>query len=175
MKPNQSAPTFIRTPRLMLREFVLSDFDLLHALLSCPQVMKFSGTGVLSPEQTRSRLQEFIASYATHGFGKWAVVLTDSGEFIGYCGVELTAVENTPVRELGFRFRPEFWGQGYASESGRAVLEHCFQTLGWAEVLAFVEPENVQSVQVLTKLGFHFQRPALWQHLTVHLYRARLH
>lgn len=171
MSHRHSEPLRLRTPRLLLREFVATDFEALHVLLSCSRVMEFSGTGVLTPEQTRSRLQEFIASYATQGFGKWAVTLADSAELIGYCGVELTTVENAPVREFGFRFRPEFWGQGYASEAGRAVLAHCFTALGWSEVLAFVEPENVRSVLVLTKLGFRFQRTAQWRHLPVHLYR----
>jgi ribosomal-protein-alanine N-acetyltransferase len=172
MRPNHSVSFSLRTPRLLLREFVATDFDAWHVLLSCPRVMEFSGTGVLTPEQSRERLEGIIARYAAQGFGKWAVVTADSGEMIGYCGVELTIVENAPVRELGFRFRPEFWGHGYASEAGRAVLNHCFTALGWTEVFAFVEPENVRSVHVLTKLGFRFQRIAQWQHLLVQLYSA---
>ncbi len=70
--------------------------------------MEFSGPGALTPEQSRERLENFIASYAAQGFGKWAVVMTDSGELTGHCGVELTLVENAPGRALGFRFRPEF-------------------------------------------------------------------
>ena len=172
MSYSQATPFSLRTPRLVLREFVATDFDSLHALLSCPRVMKFSGTGVLTPTQCRERLAHYIASHAAQGFGKWAVTLADSGEVIGYCGVELTTVEDAPVRELGFRFRPEFWGLGYATEAGRAALNHCFTTLGWTEVFAFVEPENTRSVHVLTKLGFRFQRATQWQHLQVHLYRA---
>ncbi|MGC3959538.1 MAG: GNAT family N-acetyltransferase [Verrucomicrobiota bacterium] len=168
----QPTPFNLCTSRLLLREFIATDFVSLHTLLSCPRVMEFSGTGPLNQQQTHERLRNFITSYTTHGFGKWAVVAADSGELIGYCGVELTVVENVPVRELGFRYRPEFWGKGYAREAGGAVLKHCFGTLGWPEVLAFVEPENMRSVQTLTKLGFRFQRAAQWQHLQVHLYRA---
>lgn len=172
MNRPESLPFSIRTRRLWLREFVDADFGVLHALLSCPRVMEFSGSGVLSPSQARERLEGFIASYAAHGFGKWAVVESDSGHVIGYCGVELTVVDGAPVRELGFRFRPECWGRGYATEAGRAVLHRCFTVLGWLEVLAFVEPANVRSTRVLTKLGFQFQRATQWQHLPVHLYRA---
>lgn len=164
-------PFLLRTPRLELREFTTSDTAALHAVLSCPQVMKFSGTGPLTTAQSRLRLLEFIRSYSTFGFGKWAVTRADSGDLIGYCGVELTTVANGPVRELGFRYRPEFWGKGYASEAGTAVLNHCFQVLGWSELSAFVDPENVRSVRTLEKLGFRLEGKTKWQHLSVHLYR----
>ncbi|MBI5773222.1 MAG: GNAT family N-acetyltransferase [Verrucomicrobia bacterium] len=172
MERQQSSFTCICTPRLLLREFVTADFPAVHALLSCPQVMEFSPTGPLSSAQCRDRLDGFITAYAEYGFGKWAIVTQELGEVIGYCGLELTAIDGPPVPELGFRLRAESWGQGYATEAARGALDHGFDILGFRDLLAFVEPANFRSVRVLTKLGFAFQRSAQWHGHPVDIFQT---
>jgi RimJ/RimL family protein N-acetyltransferase len=134
--------------------------------------MEFSPAGPLSRAECRDRLNGFIAAYTEHGFGKWAVVIEASGEVIGYCGVELTAIDGPPVPELGFRIRADSWGQGYATEAARAALDHCFRELGFSDLVAFVEPANHRSVRVLTKLGFTFQRSSHWLRHAVDIYQT---
>lgn len=164
--------TRIETPRLLLRSFVEDDFPAFHDLLSCPRVMAFSATGVLSAEQSRVRLAGIIASYATDGFGKWAVVSRQDQRIIGYCGPELTAIDAQPEPELGFRFSADHWGYGYATEAAVAALDHCFRVLGFNEMHAFVEPANARSIRVLAKLGFVHQRCTNWQGHVVDVLRV---
>lgn len=70
---------------------------------------------------------------------------------IGFSGLkylpELEAVD------VGYRFVLDVWGQGLATESGRACLAFGFDVLGLDEILALVLPGNVASVRVLDKLG----------------------
>ncbi len=152
-------PLYILTPRLVLRNLTPDDLPVLHALLSDPEVMRFSVAGPSpSLEATRVILEGCIASYAAHGFGKWAVAFRASGEVIGYCGVAVEPVhEITPEPELGFRLFPKFQGQGYATEAGKAALQHCLSLVGLPRILGIVEQGNTASVRVLVKLGMNFQ------------------
>ena len=58
-----------------------------------------------------------------------------------------------PDIELGYTLARAVWGRGYATELGRALLEHAFTALGAPRVVAQVEPENRASRHVLEKLG----------------------
>ena len=172
MNPRSFAPAHIETARLRLREFTAQDEAALSALFSCPAVMRFSPSGPLSAAQSRARLDEFLASYAAHGFGKWAVELRASGEVIGCCGPALAAIDGPPERELGYRLRAEHWGRGLASEAAAAALAHCFGPLRFEQLVGFVEPANTASVHVLGKLGMRYQRRALWLGHAVDIYVA---
>lgn len=165
----------IETARLVLREFAPEDFPAVHALFSCPQVMRFSVSGPLTPTQSRERLDDFLRAYAEHGFGKWAIVLRATGEVIGGCGPALTVIDDEgglPARELGYRLRTEHWGRGLATEAAGAALDHCFKRLRFPHVLGFVEPANVASVRVLTKIGMRPQRNAVWHGRPVDVFVA---
>ncbi len=55
--------------------------------------------------------------------------------------------------EIGWAFRREVWGRGYATEIGRAGLDHAFSVPGVEEVVAFTEVHNIRSRAVMERLG----------------------
>ena len=76
---------------------------------------------------------------------------------IGWCGLKILRQEINGfknVYELGYRFHPESWGKGYASESGKAVLNYGFNTLKVDIIYASATIDNNGSNHVLRKLGF---------------------
>lgn len=165
-------PLYVVTPRLVLRTWTLDDLPAAHTIYSHPEAMRWSPAGPSpSSEATRAILEGHFASYAQHGIGKWAVALRASGEIIGDCGVVMVPVHDlTPEPELGYRLLPEFQGQGYATEAGKAALAHCLTLVGLPRVLGIVEPANAASVRVLLKLGMTFQGQTLWHGKTVEIY-----
>ena len=165
-------PLYILTPRLVLRTWALDDLPAAHAIFSDPEVMRFSISGPSpSLEATREILERRIASNAKDGFCKWAVALRATGEVIGYCGVTMELIHDlTPEPELGYRLRPPFQGQGYATEAARAALEHCLSLVGLPRVLGIVEPANTASARVLLKSGMTLQRQTLWHGRMVDIY-----
>ena len=165
-------PLYILTPRLVLRDFTPDDLPALHALLSDPEVMRFSVAGPSpSLEATRAILEGHLASYATYGIGKWSVALRATGEMIGYCGVAMEPVHDlTPEPELGYRLFPQFQGQGYATEAAKAALVHCLTLVGLPRILGIVEPENAASARVLIKVGMTLQGATVWHGKTVDVY-----
>ena len=99
--------------------------------------------------------------YQENGIARWAVIEKESNLLIGWSGLKLlTEPLNgfVNVHELGYRFLPEFWGKGYATESGKAVLEYGFNKMNLDTIYACVNIENVDSDKILKeKLGFGSQ------------------
>lgn len=142
------------TSRLALREFTDADLPLLAALLADPEVMRYSWRGPLDAEGSKAVLAGFQRGYREHDFGKWALHLRATGEFVGYSGLESCRPEAPAGFELGYRLAPRFWGQGLAAEAAEAIVRHIFATTQLTQVFAFLEPANVASVRVLEKTGF---------------------
>ncbi|MBW4600121.1 MAG: M50 family metallopeptidase [Calothrix sp. FI2-JRJ7] len=163
--------TIIETPRLIIREFTMSDVDDLAYILSKPEVMHFSPTGAISTEETAIKIKSYIDSYQQHGYGKWAVIYRNTGKLIGYCGIAIEQIDNNLENELGYRFDPDYWRQGFATEAATSCINYAFDTLNLEYLLGIVEPENTASVRVLQKIGMEFVKESLWCDKIVHIYR----
>jgi len=144
----------IQTSRLLLREFTLEDAEAFFLLNSDPEVLHHTGDpGVRDVAEARKVLLERpIADYQKHGYGRWACIEKATGELIGFAGLKY--LDELKDVDLGYRFRPAWWGRGLATEASRPVVEYGFQTLGLPHILGLVKPEHTPSVRVLTKLGF---------------------
>lgn len=159
------------TSRLLLRRFTLDDLEPLAALHMDPEVCRYIG-GVKTPEQSRRKLEEWIADYERYGFAKWAVVLRSTGEFIGRCGLELEQVEGVDEWELGWTFARRFWGQGYATEAASAALHYWFHVLKKPRVISLIRPPNLASRRVAQRLGMKYDRTVQWGGAEAEMYVA---
>ena len=132
---------FLVTPRLRLRPFVPEDAEVVFRYRSDPDVMRYIPSGPdKSIEETQKILDRFIQHHEKYGFSKWAAELRETGELIGDSGLLL--LEEGPDFELGYRFAREYWGEGLATECGRAWLEAAFSNFGLDRVVAFAHPDN---------------------------------
>jgi RimJ/RimL family protein N-acetyltransferase len=75
---------------------------------------------------------------------------------VGFSGVKY--VPEIGDTELGYRFLPEFWGMGLATEAGHASIEFARADLGLRRLVAMVHPDNEASARVLKKLGFAVEK-----------------
>jgi RimJ/RimL family protein N-acetyltransferase len=102
-----------------------------------------------------ARFERQIGYFARDGFGKWALRLRASGEYLGYCGVNpiWPGLAPAPGLEIGWRMVRRAWGQGYATEAARAALSDAFQRTDAHEVLAYTGPANARSQAVMRRLG----------------------
>jgi len=165
---------WLETQRLILREFQREDVRELAPILSHPQSMRFSLTGVLSELQTQQKIEKFIATYEKYGFGKWAVILKESQELIGYCGIGVEQIDHQDEREIGYRLDYRFWGQGLATEAATAVVRCGFERFNFPYILGIVERENTASVRILEKLGMHFVRETIFHGVNMDVYQLSL-
>jgi RimJ/RimL family protein N-acetyltransferase len=148
----------IDTDRLILRRFTLDDVPALYELCSRPEIIRYAqSTPLASLEEARAFMQAApFHDYATYGYGRFACVWKESGAVIGFSGVKY--VPEIGDTELGYRFLPEYWGKGLATEAGRASIEFARADLGLGRLVAMVHPDNVASARVLTRLGFAVEK-----------------
>jgi len=107
------------------------------------------------PPESVDAVRAALAAYPdfdTVGYGRWGCYLKDTGELIGFSG--LKHLPEFDATDLGYRFLPPYWGQGFATESGVASLRYGFDTIGLERIDGFVLPDNAPSIRVLEKLGF---------------------
>lgn len=156
------AKIFIETGRLILREIISEDLERMFLLDSNPDVMKYIGVKpVTKLEESVETIKKIRKQYQENGIARWAVIEKESNLLIGWCGLKLltepiNGFKN--VYELGYRFLPEFWGKGYATESGKAVLEYGFDNFNLNQIYACADVDNVGSNIILKdKLGFDSQ------------------
>lgn len=142
------------TERLILRAYEPRDADAFFRLNCHPDVVRFTGEPPLaSVTAARAAIQNY-PDWDRHGIGRWACVLRSNGddsEPIGFCGLKY--LDDRAEVDVGYRFLPEHWGRGLATEAGRATLEFGFATIGLESICALVMPGNTRSIRVLVKLG----------------------
>ena len=148
----------IDTGRLILRRFTLDDLQAFYQLCSRPEIIRYAqSTPLASLEEARAMMHAApFHDYATYGYGRFACMWKESGEVIGFSGLKY--VPEIGDTELGYRFLPEFWGLGLATEAGRASIEFARSDLDLVRLVAMVHPDNVASANVVTKLGFAVEK-----------------
>lgn len=155
MKPNRNAQIVIanirlETERLIFRDWTGADFNAFHKICSDPTVMQFVGDGnPWSEEKTKLWIESSIETAQTHGYCRWALVLKETAELLGFCGF----VPTSDGPEIGWRLAKQFWGQGLATEAATAALKFGFETLGFSRVIALVQSPNRASLRVCEKSG----------------------
>ena len=110
----------LETERLRLRELVPEDYGALCLMLRDAETM-YAYEHAFSEAEAREWLQRQFDRYAEYGFGLWAVILKETGELIGQCGLTMQDGGNFGrVLEVGYIFNRSFWHRGYAAEAARA-------------------------------------------------------
>jgi RimJ/RimL family protein N-acetyltransferase len=144
----------IETARLRIRALEESDADGAHRVYGDPEVMRYVGADgtTRTREQSAAGVARMMEGQAQNGFSLWAVELLETGEMIGVCGVVHVDGAGSDV-ELVYEFQRSAWGQGYATEAGRACLDVALGPLGLTRVVALAYPENAQSIRIMQKLG----------------------
>jgi RimJ/RimL family protein N-acetyltransferase len=144
---------FLNTERIKLRRFSQEDYTKLLRLDSNLEVMKYIGNGIPA---TRERVQEvlnlIISKYDEWvSYGLWAAEFKTNSNFIGWFA--LKPLPKMGEIEVGYRLLPEYWGQGFATEGARALIEYGFEKCGLEKIVAITHLENRASQKVLLKCG----------------------
>lgn len=138
----------LETPRLCLRPLEARDAEFILELLNDPAfIANIGDKGVRTREGALGYIETTAAKFAENGFGLLAVEDRE-GLVMGICG--LVRREGLEGPDLGYAFLPRFWGQGFAEEAARAILDTCVLD----RVLAVTDPANAPSIRLLGKLGF---------------------
>ena len=140
------------TERLYLRELNENDFGALCKIMQDEETM-YAYEGAFSDEEVQEWLDRQLSRYREHGFGLWAVVLKETGEVIGQCGLTMQPWKNEEVLEIGYLFQRQFWHNGYATEAAAACKKYAFEVLKADEVCSIIRDTNIPSQKVAERNG----------------------
>ena len=139
-----------RTTLTLLQE---SDLPDMTVMAGEPDTFRFiKKLRVMTDEEYQRFLRVKLEQIRLKTGYHWAVRLKDGGDFIG--AVNLNAIGGTPRLQIGCQLKRRYWGQGFASELTRRVLEFAIGEAGLKEVYGVFEKENIVSRRLLAKLGF---------------------
>jgi ribosomal-protein-alanine N-acetyltransferase len=144
----------VDTQRLRIRALRAADLDALHAIYGDAETMRYIGSaGRPAPDldATRRTLDLLLDHDRQHGFTLWALDERDGDPVVGVAGL-LPVEGRGPEVEAAYLVRRDRWGQGYATEALRAVLDIA-DSLGLDRVIALAYPENDASRRVMEKAG----------------------
>jgi ribosomal-protein-alanine N-acetyltransferase len=149
----------IETPRLKLRAFTPSDLDLLYAIVSDRDVIRyFPRTEPWPRETVQDIVQRQTDHWQRHGFGWYAAECRECNELLGWCG--LCVLDETRETEIKYLLKQSHWGRGLATEGASRCLNDGFRDFDLEMIIGLVHPENVASQRVLEKIGLKFSNRA---------------
>lgn len=147
----------IETERLILRKLIPSDDEAMFLLDSNPNVHRYLGNKpVTSIEESREYINNILIQYIQNGVGRFAVILKETNEFIGWAGLKFITEpvnERLNFYDIGYRFIEDYWGNGYGQEAAKAWLAYGFKQLKIQKICAYADVENKESRKILEKIG----------------------
>lgn len=144
----------MQTSRLMLYPIDEKDAEFIQRLVNTEGWKKYIGDGkvesILDAELYIQKMNSQVDSQ------NWTVVLEEFNEKIGI--ISYIKRDYLPFHDLGFAFLPKFQKQGLAFEAANSVLNFFRSQYGFQHLLAKTIPENIDSIGLLEKLGFVYER-----------------
>lgn len=142
----------LETQRLMIREYTPEDFDAIYEILSDAETMQHY-PAPFSEEKTKWWIARNLDNYAKQGFGLWAVVLKQSGELIGDCGLTIQDIDGQLLPEIGYHIHKKLWRQGYGKEAACAVRDWAFENTAYDTLYSYMKYTNVGSYSTAMAMG----------------------
>ena len=152
----------IETERLILRDFVPSDWDALNAFLSNPAVTQYMHFSSWDEQRRRQWLASLVQQAANpdRDAYNWAIILRSNGQLIGWLiiGRSRQAIQEG-MRDCGcgYALDQHYWGHGYMPEALQAAFAYAFTMLGTQRIHTECERENTASARVMQKSGMHYE------------------
>ena len=142
----------IETERLILREYTLEDFDAIYEILSDRETMEHYPKP-FDREKVEWWIKWNIENYEKYGFGFWAVVLKETGEMIGDCGLTIQNIDGELLPEIGYHIHKKHWRKGFGSEAARAVRDWAFENTEYDCLYSYMKYTNIGSYSTAAANG----------------------
>ncbi len=146
----------LETDRLMLRKITQADFHDWQQILSDPITMQYY-PAPYDEKGVQRWVDWTLGNYEAYGFGLWAVILKESGAFIGDCGITMQNIygDGKLLPEVGFHFNRAHWRRGYATEAAKTVMDYAFRQFDFDALYCYQNSENIPSRKTAEKIGMH--------------------
>ena len=174
MHRSAGARHILETDRLYLRELVADDLDGLLDVLGDPVAMRYY-PHPFSREEVAGWIDWSRRSYRENGFGLWGMILKETAELVGDCGLTIQDVEGERLVEVGYHLRRSHWHRGLATEAARRCCRWAFDTLDVDFAIALVRAENRPSAGVAERVGMRVWKSVDHKGMLHLVYRVERH
>ena len=146
------------TSRLSFRRVVMDDAPAIFQLNTNPEVIRYTGNLPFSNiKQAAEVIRNNIwKQYNENDYGRWAVILKSTNEFIGWCGLKFRP--DRDAVDIGYRFAQAHWGKGIATEAAQKCLDVGFEKYNLDCIIGCAFYANKPSIRVLEKIGMTFKK-----------------
>jgi ribosomal-protein-alanine N-acetyltransferase len=150
----------IETSRLIIRPYKEDDMMECFQLMQDKELFKYLDMDVMSIEEYKGLFNWIIDSYNT-GIDEdfkysFAITLKENGIHVGWCGIG--GIEyNHSAKEIYYLIGKSYWGNGYAREAAKALLDYGFNIIGLNEIVAICKPDNIGSRKVIENMGLKYR------------------
>ncbi len=148
----------ITTDRLLINRITIDDAGFILELMNDKDWIKNIGDkGVRTIEDAQAYIQNrFLKTYIESNYGFYTMNLKNTLQIIGIVGlVDRKGIDHI---DIGYGILPEFRGKGYAFEAAKAIYDYGYQELNLEKIVAIVNPDNLPSIKLLSKLGLEFEK-----------------
>lgn len=143
----------LRTKRCLVREITVDDIDELYEIYKDKEITMYMESLFEDKEEEIEYTRKYIQTmYGFYGFGMWIVERLDNGRIIGRAG--LSVREEYEDLELGYVIRKDEQRKGYGEEVCEAIIRYAVEELEVQSLNAFIHPDNLNSVKLISKLEF---------------------
>ncbi len=148
----------LETERLLLRPPVDSDLEWQIEWLNTPTVMRYLGGAPRTRDNVAKGFERNIVAWSAGEPAYWTVILRESGEPIGKCGLSRIEVEAAPPEisggiEVGWSLAERFWGKGLATEAARSAIGQGFGAWPISAIWGQTSDSNFASTRLMARLG----------------------
>jgi RimJ/RimL family protein N-acetyltransferase len=156
-----------KSQRLGFRNWETHDHSLMSEINKNQVVMEFFPT-TISKEQTSDFILRMQILFLKKNYCYFAVDHLKDQKLIGFLGLSDQDYEApfTPCVDIGWRFHPDYWGQGLATEGALKCLEYGFNTIHLKNIKAVAPLVNTKSIHLMKKIGLEYQLDFLHPRLT---------
>jgi RimJ/RimL family protein N-acetyltransferase len=142
------------TKRLIIRPIKLDDKNEVFSYRSDKETNKYQGW----IPATINDVESFIGNISKkmnepETWFQFVIIQRDTQQIIGDIGVHFLDRESNKA-EIGCTLSRKFQKKGYATESLKRIIDYLFQDLNKHRIIASIEPENINSIRLVERIGF---------------------
>ena len=142
-----------KSNRLFFKKIKDTDIEKLKSILQNKDLMLIGWRKIYSDDEVNKWLEKIQNQYSKYGFSYYFIHEIVTENLVGLIGILPVDIKNIEYIELAYIIKKEYWGQGYALESGIVAIDFIFNNLNIDKVIAQILPENISSKKVVEKLG----------------------
>ena len=143
------------TKRLLLREMTQNDFNDLCEVF-CDKDLMCYYPYEFDENKVKYWIDYNIKRYEIFGIGLWSVVLKETGEVIGDCGITMQNIDGFICPEIGYHIKRKYQRCGYAKEAAGNCRDWVFDNTIFLKVFSYMRKDNIPSRKTAESIGMKF-------------------